>query len=236
MKTWKSLMVAAMGIALVAAAPMSFAQNDPRDKVIGSLELQEADVRDALRVLFKNVDVSYTVATDVQGTVTVNLKNQTFETVLQAILKQVNATYRVEGGIYNILRKVEDTGPVISTGGQENLPNTADQKRVYKLKVRHADPQFIYNLLIGQSGWNNQPEISTGSIGGGGGQGGFGGGGQGGFGGGSGGFGGGGMGGGGFGGGSGGFGGGSGGFGGGGGGFGGFGGGGGGRGGGGRGG
>src|SRR5690349_12483362 len=115
MKTWKSLMVAAMGLALVVAAPMASAQNDPRDKIIGSLELQEADVRDALRVLFKNVEVSYTVSTDVQGTVTVSLKGQTFETVLQAILKQVNATYRVEGGIYNIIRKVDETAPPVTS-------------------------------------------------------------------------------------------------------------------------
>lgn len=173
MKTWKSLMVAAMGLALVVAAPMSFAQNDPRDKVIGSLELQEADVRDALRVLFKNVEVSYTVSTDVQGTVTVSLKGQTFETVLQAILKQVNATYRVEGGIYNIIRKVDETQPPINSGGDVNIPQT-DTKRVYALQVRHADPQFIYRLLTGSIGFGDSPEISSG-ITGGGGQGGFGG-------------------------------------------------------------
>jgi len=177
MKTWKSLMVAAMGIALVAAAPMSFAQNDPRDRIIGSLDLADADVRDALRILFKNVgsDISYTVAGDVQGTVTVNLKDKTFETVLNAILSQVGATYRIDGGIYNIIRKPEDTPPPQGNTGGGEIPTTGSDTRLYKLKIKHADPQFVYRLLTGSLGWNDTPEL-TNQISGGGGGGGFGGG------------------------------------------------------------
>ncbi len=219
-KTFKSLMVAAMGLTLIVAAPMSSAQNDPRDKIIASLELQSADVRDALSILFKNVEVSYTVAADVQGTVTVNLKNQTFEVVLQAILKQADATYRVEGGIYNIIKKeVVAPPPPGDTGGPTVNPQSTT--RIYKLRIRHADPQYVFNLLSNRSDFTTEPEISSrpsgnaggGGFGGGQGGGGFGGGG---FGQGGGGFGGGqgggGFGGGGFGGGGGGFGGGGGGF------------------------
>ncbi|MEQ1822685.1 MAG: hypothetical protein ABL949_09255, partial [Fimbriimonadaceae bacterium] len=160
-KTFKTLMVAAMGVTLVVAAPMSSAQNDPRDKVIASLELQSADVRDALQILFKNVDVSYTVAGDVQGTVTVNLKNQTFEVVLQAILKQADATYRVEGGIYNIIKKEIIAPP--TPGGNDGGPtvNPSDNKRLYRLRIRHADPQYVFNLLSNRSDFSGEPEISS---------------------------------------------------------------------------
>ncbi|MEQ1934545.1 MAG: hypothetical protein ABL962_11835, partial [Fimbriimonadaceae bacterium] len=169
-KTLKSLMVAAMGVTLIVAAPMSFAQNDPRDKVIASLELQSADVRDALQILFKNVEVSYTVAGDVQGTVTVNLKNQTFEVVLNAILKQADATYRVEGGIYNIIKKEVVQPPTPGDTGGPTV-NPSDNRRMYKLRIRHADPQYVFNLLSNRSDFSGEPEISSrpsGNAGGGG--------------------------------------------------------------------
>lgn len=73
-----------------------------KDKVF-SLELTDTDVREALRELFREGGTSYTIAPDVQGSITVALKNVTFETALQNILKQVNATYRIEGGVYIII-------------------------------------------------------------------------------------------------------------------------------------
>ena len=73
-----------------------------------------------------------------------------------------------------------------------------DGKSVYRIKIRHADPQLIYLLLAGKTTFNTPPEMSTMIFGGNGGFGGsgfgggnFGGGfGQGGFGGSNGGFGG----------------------------------------------
>ena len=73
-----------------------------------------------------------------------------------------------------------------------------DGKSVYRIKIRHADPQLIYLLLAGKTTFNTPPEMSTMIFGGNGGfgGGGFGGGnfgsgfGQGGFGGSNGGFGG----------------------------------------------
>ncbi len=82
-----------LAIACVAAAPVkAMAQQDPGQQIIPSLELDSADVREALRALFKNVNVSYSIAPEVQGTVTVSLRNVTFEAALQNILKQVNAS------------------------------------------------------------------------------------------------------------------------------------------------
>ena len=56
------------------------AQEDPTQHIIPSMDLQQADVRDALRALFRNVNVNYSIAPEVQGTVTVSLKNVLFET------------------------------------------------------------------------------------------------------------------------------------------------------------
>ena len=43
------------------------AQEDISQKQIPSLELEQADVREALRALFKNVNVSYSIAPEVRA-------------------------------------------------------------------------------------------------------------------------------------------------------------------------
>jgi hypothetical protein len=40
--------------------------------------------------------------------VTASLKDVTFDTALQNLLRQVDATYRIEGGVYNIILRVPD--------------------------------------------------------------------------------------------------------------------------------
>jgi hypothetical protein len=177
------------------------AQDDILTQIVPSLEFQEADVREALRSLFRSKNVSYSIAPDVQGTVNVSLKNVTFEVALQNITRQVDATYRIEGGVFNIIRR-EVTTSDVPTGLDPATVAPTSTKVVRRIKIRAADPQFIA-MMIGQANGSQQyilpPEISTlsgGGMGGmGGGMGGMGGGG---FGGGMGGMGGGGFGGGGF--------------------------------------
>ncbi len=177
-----------------------------------SISLDQADIRDALRALFRMVGLNYVVNSDVVGTVTVSLNGVPFTTALRNLLNQVDATYRIEAGVYQIVRK-----EVAATGGgtfQEQLPTTTatQQWRPIFLSGRDgvliADPAYILALLGGNDGTGQFPE-QTSTIGIQSGGGGFGGGNGGGFGGGGFGGGGGGFGGGGFGGGSGGFGGGS---------------------------
>jgi hypothetical protein len=218
-------MVGAIAVIGAFAVPVNANAQDLRDKTVPSLELQDADVRDALRLLFESVGVTnYTIAQDVQGRITVKLTNVAFETALRNILDQVDATWSIEAGIYQIKKREQPPAP--STG--PTTPETPQATNVIrKIQIQHADPYLIALLLSGNQDFASQPEFSTqaGGFGGfgGGGQGGFGGGGQGGFGGGfggggsgfgggGGGFGGGGFGGGGFGGSGGGFGGGGGGF------------------------
>jgi hypothetical protein len=173
----------------------AMAQDDPQNTVINTLDLEQADVRDALRALFNNVKVGYVVANDVQGVVTVNLKNVTFGVALQNILKQVDATFRLEGGIYQIVKREK----VVVDNGTPDTPQTVPSNKIMvRIHIRHADPAFIFMMLNGRVNTGISPEISSltnggfGRQGGGQGGGGFGGGG-GGLGGGGGGLGGGGM-------------------------------------------
>ena len=161
-KTMKLALGLAFGIFLVGAMPtLAAAQEDISQKQIPSLELDQADVREALRALFKNVNVSYSIAPEVQGTVTVSLKNVTFDLALQNVLRQVDATYRVEGGVYEIVRKAHLTAP---TPGAAEEVTPVKTTIVRRIKIRSADPQFIA-MMLGRKGGNQNyniaPEMST---------------------------------------------------------------------------
>ncbi len=177
-----------LGLLGAGALPVKALAQDPSSKQIPSLELDQADVRDALRALFRNVGVSYSIAPEVQGFVTVSLKNVTFEAALQNVLRQVDATYRVEGGVYQIIKRQQEIAPTRDPNELNNLSTTSN-KVVRRLKIRSIDPALLMMLLQGTQSTGIPPEISAMSGGGGGMGGGFGGG-MGGFGGGMGGFGG----------------------------------------------
>src|SRR5580704_10080987 len=136
-QTMKLAMSFAFGIFLLGATPLiASAQEDISQKTIPSLELDSADVREALRALFKNVNVSYSIAPEVQGTVTVSLKNVTFDLALQNVLRQVDATYRVEGGVFEIVKRADVTAPTPGTTEEVTPVKTTIIRRI---KIRSAD-------------------------------------------------------------------------------------------------
>ncbi|MFI5384870.1 MAG: hypothetical protein ACHQ50_02010, partial [Fimbriimonadales bacterium] len=176
----KLAIAAVLGLAMLTGIPSTaHAQTDPANQIIPSLDFDSVDVREALRALFKSVGVSYSIAPEVQGTVTVNLKNVRFDTALQNILKQVDATYRVEGGVYQIIKREP---PVQQNPNETPGTTPAGNKVRRKVFVRHADPMFIAALIgsdKGQTSFTLAPEISSvikGGSGGGMGGGGMGGG------------------------------------------------------------
>jgi type II secretory pathway component GspD/PulD (secretin) len=66
-------------------------------------EFSNADVRDALVSIFRRVGASYSIAPEVQGKISLNTQNVTFETLLENVVRQVDATYRIEGGIFRVV-------------------------------------------------------------------------------------------------------------------------------------
>ena len=153
----------------MVAPTVGFAQDDIN---IPKLDLDQADVRDALKIIFKHAGKSWSIEQTVQGIVTVHLENIPFETALRNVLGQVDATYRIEGGIYVILPKPTplptDTGLTVEIG---------TEFITRKIYIRHADPSLIVNILIGEANIGMMPETTAVVLGGsGGGGGGFGGG------------------------------------------------------------
>ncbi|HVT13717.1 MAG TPA: hypothetical protein VHE55_15740 [Fimbriimonadaceae bacterium] len=143
---------------MLVGVPMVAAAQQGDDKLI-SIDMQNADVREALRTLFKSVGLSYSVAPEVQGTVTLDLHNAKFETALQNICKQVDATYRITAGVYEIIHR-ED--PVLRDPGPEEMPTSKPSTEMRRIRLLHADPMFVA-MLIGQSKTDFMlaPEVST---------------------------------------------------------------------------
>ena len=196
------MIVVALAMTTACMTPLAMAQGDILDHKISSAEYQNSDLREVLKTLFKEVNASYSIPPDIQGQITLSMKEAKFELVLQNVLAQVGATYRYEGGVFVILKREPPEPPTGVSGDQITKPAG---KIVRKIFIRSADPQLIAMLIGGTGGgqqnWNSSSEITSlsrmqssggqGGFGGGGGGGfGNGGGGGGGFGGGSGGFGG----------------------------------------------
>ncbi len=172
------------GLAIVAGAmsvpSMAFAQEDILTKKIPSLEYQQADVREALKALFKQVDASYSLAPDIVGYVTVTLKDVSFEIALTNLLNQVDATYRYEAGVFVIVRR-EAPLPVGDNTRDGNEAAPTAKKIFRRHRIRSADPMLIAMLIgtnQGSQQWFGNPYPSIINMGGGmmGGMGGMGGG------------------------------------------------------------
>jgi uncharacterized membrane protein YgcG len=162
--TLKLVSMVIVGTALFGAVPsMAYAQEDITQKEISSLDLNQADVREGVRALFKNLNVSYSIDPEVQGPVTVNLKNVKFETALQNILRQVDATYRIEAGVYVIVKKKESIAPTISNP-ESGAGLSQSTKSMRRLHIRFMDPAVLAVLLGTKDGNQNydlSPERST---------------------------------------------------------------------------
>jgi type II secretory pathway component GspD/PulD (secretin) len=86
------------------AIPPEWARSNPKTRAM-SLDMRNVDVREALRWLFQQRELDYSIAPEVQGTVSLRLSNAPFETVLRSVLRQVKADWRIEADIYQVIHK-----------------------------------------------------------------------------------------------------------------------------------
>lgn len=77
--------------------------DDPSQRKVEAFRVTGVNVQVALTELFDKASVPAVLLPSVSGRVTVDLEGATVEAVLQTILKQVGGTYRVEGGVYEIV-------------------------------------------------------------------------------------------------------------------------------------
>ena len=89
------------------------------DKVV-TLKQDRGDIRDALRALFRNVNVNYSIAPEVQGTISCDMTGP-FQIVLMRLVASVRSYYRIESGVFQILH--EPPPPTNATARQVDIPD-----------------------------------------------------------------------------------------------------------------
>jgi len=101
---------------------------------VQQVTFEQTDVHVALRQLFNQMHVPFSIATDVQGSVTLELRNVTFDIALQNVLRQVDAVSRVEAGVFVVvLRQVVSNYP-----GLNEQPSASNHFRFNNEDVRSA--------------------------------------------------------------------------------------------------
>jgi type II secretory pathway component GspD/PulD (secretin) len=90
------------------AATQASAQNQQVD-----LKLDNVDIKAALKSLFQQTGLNYTIENDVKGTVTANFTGVPFRNALDMLIRSANdrLTYRVEAGVYRIQLRPEGPAP-----------------------------------------------------------------------------------------------------------------------------
>jgi type II secretory pathway component GspD/PulD (secretin) len=159
-RTVKVVIAGAIGLAMFSGMPASATAQGQGGQGQITLDFDSADVREALRALFRTMGVSYSIAPAVQGTVTVHMHGMPFETALQNILKQVDATYRIVGGVYEIVPRDHEPEDPRGQGQVDPIPNNNHVVRKYR--PLHADPLLLAMLIAeSQTNFSLAPEQST---------------------------------------------------------------------------
>ena len=190
----RSCAIAIIGLSSISLVSQASAATDVSTKRITQLNFQNAPVTQVLKTLFQSVGASYTIASDVQGTVNVSIADASFDTALKNILRSTTPplTYDLTDNTYNVKVKKAEVKAVAVDPNAPDPKADATKKQWYKINVDSLDPAYVALLFAPGKATIIQPNIILGGGGQRGGGGGYGGGqgGQGGFGGGQGGFGG----------------------------------------------
>ncbi|MBM3494246.1 MAG: hypothetical protein FJX72_07995, partial [Armatimonadetes bacterium] len=134
------VLAAVIGMAIAAAIPVRAQDTDVSGRKV-TLNLENADIRYALKMLFEMVSVNYVLEENVQGAVTASLSDVTFRVALENILKatqsQLPLTYRVQDNVYTVSLKQEVIEDQSTTGTTEET--TPEKKtRTVKIAVTYA--------------------------------------------------------------------------------------------------
>lgn len=105
-----------IAIAVLVLASFGFVASVRAQDSGDRVKLTNADVREALSQVFKRMNISYTISPEVNGRITVEMNNVSFQQELESILRQVDATYRIEAGVYEIIPKRPTSG-ALEVGG-----------------------------------------------------------------------------------------------------------------------
>lgn len=176
----------------LAALPAQAQENAAQEKI--SLDLVDADLRDAVTLIFKDTPLNYTFADGVYATnVTLKLDGVPRERALDILLKSKGLQYSKEGGVYVIKPRpganpggmgvpggmavpggeampagapgvARPAATGAEAGGGAAAPAGKRESKLEQIKLTHLDPWYLIAVLRGQSNQGGQ----FGGVGGGG--------------------------------------------------------------------
>ena len=162
--TLLALLLAA-GCVLLLASPAS-AQGEER---LITLDLRDANLDDALKLIFRDTPYSYTLAPGISGLVTLTLNEVTFSQALRAILDMHDLTYRREENIYYIIQK-----PTIDTSLPQAPGAPSAERKIYwfgpggRYELQYLDCRQVSAWFGGTEAGSSLVPVAVESIGGGG--------------------------------------------------------------------
>ena len=142
-----------------------------------SLNLVQQPVQTALRLLFSSQGLNNSIDQDVQGYVTINVNDVSFDVALRALLNAANPPlmYDLTGNVYHISVK-RDTPTVIPTQQPVNTSAlTAEGVHAYRIPIDHYDAYIIAQIAAGAGSRGGVVQVPPNYVGGSNGQGGAGG-------------------------------------------------------------
>jgi hypothetical protein len=143
--------VAVLGIALFLLSQRPAQAQDAPDTSPGiqtSVDLRDAPVRSALEQLFREAKLDFVIAPDVQGTVTMTLKDLPLEQVLKIICRSnsIPLTFTKEGKRYEVkVRKASVNTQTPEVRVPEPPATTAANYEV--INLQHLDPRQLTGIL-----------------------------------------------------------------------------------------
>lgn len=149
----KNLLKSIMLAGVIFTSSLAFSQVNNNVTV----NVEKANIRSVIKMLFKDSENSYSINNDVYGDVTASLKGVTFEKALETLLNQVDSTFVIKDKIYYIVKKTNES---ISKKNEDQIVLKSEGV-IRRIKIRHADPQLIFMLLAGTTNPGTPPEMST---------------------------------------------------------------------------
>lgn len=149
----KNLLKSIMLAGVIFTSSLAFSQVNNSVTV----NVEKANIRSVIKMLFKDSENSYSINNDVYGDVTASLKGVTFEKALETLLNQVDSTFVIKDKIYYIVKKTNES---ISKKNEDQTVLKAENS-VRRIRIRHADPQLIFMLLFGTTNPGTPPEMSS---------------------------------------------------------------------------
>ncbi len=110
-----------------------------------TLRYENCDIRDLLSIWAKQLNMSYTVATDVQGVVSIDAKSALAFQTLSQLLAPLGATFTIEGGIVNIFKQagvlpdLEQVVPLFRVTGETRFSALCRLTRIGNFSIE-AEP------------------------------------------------------------------------------------------------